>query len=107
LPSRAWATDFVVGSPFFQMGFPGEGAAVVFAGNDATGGLVSGIQQLRADLSRPVALLGRSDAEDRFGIRAVLPAGVAAVSWAAPGSTTAWLEWEIKALDTPFDGTGI
>ena len=101
--------DAVVGTPNFQLTQAEEGGMVVFSGNDAAGGLAGGILQRRTDGSAPVAPVargGRSDAADAFVVRAALDALVG-LSWSAPGATTVWLEWEVKPVGVPFDGTGL
>jgi hypothetical protein len=64
---------------------------------DATRGLDRAPRQVRADGSAPIAGYGKSDSEAacRLGALGRAPAGRAQVK----------LEWEVKPLGTPFDGT--
>ena len=57
------------------------------------------LQQARSDNTAPIGLLGLSDSENSFLLKAggVSPAGAAVVN----------LEYEVKPAGTPFDGTGL
>src|SRR5262245_40506840 len=56
------------------------------------------LRQVRTDVAAPIALHGRSDSASGFTLegRATTPAGRGRVR----------LQWEVKPLGTPFDGTG-
>lgn len=73
-------------------------AALLFAGNAAYG-LPLVPQQRRADDSAPIAHNGQSDSADSFRL--------AAVGRTPFGRGLVKLEWEVKPLGAPFDGTGL
>ncbi len=90
--------DVIVGAPYFDNGETEEGRATVYYGNEVDG-LDRIPRQRRVADTAPIAHLGRSDSEGSFRLRATgrTPAGRGGVR----------LEWEVKPLGTPFDGTGL
>src|SRR5262249_32371019 len=74
-----------------------RGRVYLFYGNG--GGLDRNPRQVRTDGTTPIALLGKSDSETGFRLKArgLTPAGRDKVR----------LQWEVKPLGTPFDGTAI
>jgi hypothetical protein len=95
-------SDVIIGAPTFDDDLTDAGAAFLYLGNDGSGGRIRAPQQRRADGSAPIALLGRSDARDLFTIHVEAP--VLSLGWAVP-RPTARLEWEVKPLGVPLDGT--
>jgi len=90
--------DVIVGADGYDNVEFGEGRAFVFYGNDAPGVSLRP-EQRRADDSRPIARLG-----------SVLPASsfrLAAIGRSPFGRTNLKLEWEVKPLGQPLDGTGV
>jgi hypothetical protein len=78
-------------------GAAGGGIAYVFYGNGGSG-LRLHPQQKQTNGTTPIGLLGKSDSETSFVLQAeVTPAG--------PGDLH--LQWEVKPLGTPFNGTGL
>ena len=88
--------DDVLAGTFLQSNF--DGFAYLFLGNEGTG-LARTPRAARASGAAPVVLLGRSDAQDRFRLRArgSTPAGAGPVR----------MEWEVKPLGASFDGSGV
>ncbi len=90
-------SDVVVGAHPRDNGQTDEGQAFVYYGNGG-GGLDVRPQQRRADDSVPIAHLGQSITDAfRLALLGRTPFGRGLVK----------LEWEVKELDTPFDGTGL
>jgi hypothetical protein len=88
--------DVIVGAYRYGNGEANEGRAFVYYGNGGAG-LGLRPRQRRADDSAPVAHLGMLE-EDTFRV---------ALWGRTPfGRGRAKLEWEVKPLRTPFDGTG-
>lgn len=89
--------DVLVGSPYFDQNWSDIGRASLFLGNGSLG-FPTRLQQRRTDDSVPIAPLGFSDTQDSFRIK---------LSGRSPfGGGRARLQWEVKPLGTPFDGTG-
>jgi len=90
-------SDIVVGAPHHTNGQGSEGRASVFLGGGGRG-LERIARQARTNGTTPVALLGRSDAETTFRLRARgrTPAGRGVIR----------LQWEVQPLAAPFDGSG-
>ena len=90
--------DVSIGAPHHDGSQADEGRAVVYYGNDGDG-LERTPRQARADGTAPIHLLGRSDSDGSFVVRALgrTPAGRGRVRLAT----------EVKPLGTPFDGTGV
>ena len=90
--------DLITGAPGHDGGQSDEGLALVFGGN-AGGGLHRIPRMTRADGSAPIGLLGVSDSETSFRLRALgrTPAGRGLVR----------LEWEVEPDGVPFDGQGL
>jgi hypothetical protein len=79
-------------------GVPDEGTAHVYYGNDGDG-LHRTAQQRRLDGTAPIDLFGKSDAAAGFGLRVR--------GRTAAGRGDVRLEWEVKPLGTPLDGTDL
>ncbi|HKY31375.1 MAG TPA: FG-GAP-like repeat-containing protein [Candidatus Polarisedimenticolia bacterium] len=96
--NRDGYADVLVGAPDFDNGQFNEGRTHLYYGNGRDG-LDRAPRQVRADDTAPIALLGKSDAETSFrlGARGRTPSGRGAIR----------LEWEVKPLESAFDGTGI
>jgi hypothetical protein len=90
--------DLIVGAPLYDAGQTDEGAAFLYYGNMGDG-LDRIPQQRRADDSAPIDLLGWSDSETSFRLRAL--------GRTAAGRGRVRLEWEVKAPGSPFTGTGL
>ena len=90
-------SDVIVGADSYTNGQAGEGRAFVYYGNGGLGPALRP-QQRRSDDSAPIAPLGASDAFDSFRL--------AARGRTPFGRGNVKLEWEVKPLGTPFDGTG-
>jgi hypothetical protein len=89
--------DAIVGAWSYGNGQGDEGRAFVYYGN---GGLcrTTQLRQQRTDGTTPVALLGRSDSDTQFRIRAIMPS--------IYGRTRVQMEHEVKPLGALFDGLG-
>jgi len=90
--------DVVVGAPHHDAGGADAGRVSVHLGNDG-GGVDRIARQARVDDEAPIDLLGRSDSETSFRLKAR--------GRSAAGRGNLRLEWEVKALGTPFDGADI
>ena len=90
--------DLIVGSPYYTAPDLREGGAFVYYGN-GNDGFDRLSRQWRIDGTAPIHFLGKSgdNAGFRLAERGIPPAGRSRIK----------LEWEIKPLGTPFDGTGI
>jgi len=94
--------DVMVGAPRHDNGQTDEGRVYLYLGNDfhqGGDGRERRPRQARSDGSALIALRGASDAETSFLLR-------------IQGRTTAGrgkvrLQWEVKPLGVPFDGTGL
>jgi hypothetical protein len=91
-------SDILAGAPYYDQGQTDEGRGFVFYGNNSRG-LARNPDQARSDFAHPVALLGISDAETGFGLKAQ--------GRTAAGRGRVWMEWEAKLFGTSFNGTGI
>ncbi len=89
--------DVIVGAYGYSNGETYEGRAYVYYGNGGPG-LSLRPEQRRADDTAPVAHLGRSDSSDGFR--------VAALGHTPFGRGLVKLQWEVKPLGVPFDGSG-
>ena len=93
-------SDIIVGAPGYGSEFnhSNEGRAFVYYGNGGNG-LDRAPRQARADGEAPIGLLGRSESETEFRLRAHgrTPIGRGRVR----------LEAEVKPLGVPFDGSGV
>jgi FG-GAP repeat protein/VCBS repeat protein len=87
--------DVIVGA---TSGFPGGIGAVVYYGNNGGGRFSFNPRQGRTDDTAPITLLGESDSQTAFRLNADASFG---------GSGTLSLQWEVKPLGTPFNGTGL
>jgi hypothetical protein len=76
-----------------------EGRAFLFFWGNGGDGLVRLPRQARADDSAPIPLLGTSDSESAFRIKAF--------GRTAAGRGRVRLQFEVKPANTPFDGSGI
>ncbi len=90
--------DLIVGAPYYNFPDPDEGRAFLYYGNGGDG-LHRIPRQARADDTALVHLLGKSESEVSFRLWALgrTPAGRGNVR----------LQWEVKPLGTPFDGSGL
>jgi hypothetical protein len=91
-------SDILVGATDYTQGQNQEGRAFLYYGNDSRG-LARAPIQLQSDHTDPIALLGISDSEDSFGLRAL--------GRTARGRGNVRLEWEVERFGIPFDGVGI
>ncbi len=91
-------SDVIVGAYRYDGAQPDEGRALVYYGNGA-GGLDHATRQSRSDDSAPVDLLGRSDSGTSIRLKTL--------ARTPSGRGRLRLEWEIKPLGTPLDGTGL
>jgi hypothetical protein len=91
-------SDVIVGVYHYDNGESDEGRAFVYYGNEGDG-LDRIARQARTDDSAPIALLGKSDSESAFRLKALgrTPAGRGDVRF----------QLEVKPAGTPFDGTGL
>ena len=88
-------SDVSVGSNQYSIPDTFEGRAFAYYGNGGSGRRTLPRQQ-RTDGTTPIALLGRSDRDAQFRIRAILPS--------IYGRTRLQLEHEVKPLGVLFDG---
>ena len=90
--------DVLTGAPFYTGDVNYEGAAYVFYGNDGPG-LSRAPRQFQPDSGARLAPLGVSSDADGFRLSAPgrWPEGRARVR----------LQWDVKPLGVPFDGTGL
>jgi hypothetical protein len=91
-------SDVVVGAPHYSNGESDEGRAFLYYGNNG-GGFDRIPQQARTDDSAPIYLLGRSDSESAFLLKAL--------GRTAAGRERVRLQFEVKFAGVPFDGTGL
>jgi hypothetical protein len=91
-------SDVIVGAADYDQSLNGEGGVWIWLGNQGDG-LHRIRQQLRANELAPIDILGRSDSESAFRLRAVArtPAGRGRVR----------IEIEVKPAAIPFDGTDL
>jgi hypothetical protein len=99
--------DIVVGSVAHDAGETDEGKAYVYLGNGAHGSGLLAPQQLEVNDAAPIAALGRSHDRNRFRIRLSFECDLAGVEWTTGVAPTARLEWEVRRLGLPLDGTCI
>jgi len=76
---------------------PGARAFIYHGGGGAYRARIP--RQARTDASTPIALLGKSDSETGLALREQ--------GQTAAGRGKIRLQWEVKPLGTPFDGTGL
>ena len=90
-------SDVIVGARYYDFGHTDEGMVFLYFGN-ASRGVALAPQQRRADDLAPIAAGGRSRESGSFRLTALgrTPFGRGRVR----------LEWEVKPLGQPFDGTG-
>jgi hypothetical protein len=91
-------SDVLVGVEAYSNGQAEEGRALVFTGNDADG-IDRRARQARTDDSAPISFLGASNSESAFRLKVL---GRTAV-----GRGKVQLQFEVKPLGVPFDGTGL
>jgi uncharacterized repeat protein (TIGR01451 family) len=89
--------DVIVGADFYDNGQVNEGRAFVFYGNGGAGLSVRPGQR-QSDDSAPIAHLGRSSERQSFRL--------AALGRSPFGRGRVRLQWEVKPLATPLDGSG-
>ncbi len=89
--------DVIVGTPWHDGYETDEGGAFVYYGNDGPG-LSLRPEQRRVDDAAPIAALGASDSPASFRLKLLgrTPFGRGKVK----------LEWEVKLLGSPLDGSG-
>ena len=97
-PNGDGFSDVLVGVEAFGNGQSEEGRMFVFLGNDATG-IDRRPRQARTDDTAPISFLGRSNSQSAFGLKVL---GRTAV-----GRGRVRLQFEVKPLGVPFDGTGL
>ncbi|TPW04990.1 MAG: FG-GAP repeat-containing protein, partial [bacterium] len=91
-------SDVIVGDNYFGNGEMFEGRAYVYYGNGG-GGLPFLPRQVKTDDSAPIALLGTSDSESAFLLKAD--------GYTAAGQGDLRLQVEVKPAGVLFDGTGL
>jgi len=91
-------SDILVGASFHDQGQSNEGRGFVFYGNDSRG-LTRIPDQALTTFSGPLGLLGVSDAEDGWGLRAT--------GRTAAGRGRVRLEWEAQPWGIALDGTEV
>jgi hypothetical protein len=89
--------DILVGSPTYSVSGAG-GLAGLYQGNGGHG-LFRLPRQVRRNTDDPIALLGRTDAEDSFRLNVM--------ARSAAGRTKVRLQWEVKPYGVPFNGSGL
>jgi len=91
-------SDVIVGAFLYDNGQMDEGRAFVYygGGGDAQD---RAVRQARSDGTAPIALLGKSDSENAVLLR---ERGITAA-----GRGKIRLQWEMKPVGTPFDGSGL
>jgi uncharacterized repeat protein (TIGR01451 family) len=89
--------DVIVGANSYDNGQTDEGRTFVYYGNGRDG-LDLRPQQRRSDDTAPIAFTGWSESRDSFRL--------SALGRTPFGRNSVKLEWEVKPLGTPFDGTG-
>src|SRR5262249_4461458 len=91
--------DLLVGAPFLTDAVNYEGAAFLYYGNEGDGLERSPRQMRVVSPSVPIPTLPGPDSETSFRLRALArtPAGRGRVA----------LQWEVKPLAVPLDGTGL
>jgi len=88
--------DVIVGADHYDAGQANEGQALVYYGDGGLGESLR-LRQRRSDDSGPIAPLGLSGGDAfRLALLGKTPFGRGKVK----------LEWEVKPLGTPFDGSG-
>jgi hypothetical protein len=90
--------EVLLGAPGYTNGQSAEGQVSLYYGNGHRG--VSLLpRQLRASGVTPVAPLGLSNSQTSFRVQGTI--------WSPTGRGEAQLQWEVKPLSIPFDGTGV
>nr|MCU0253129.1 integrin alpha [Acidobacteriota bacterium] len=91
--------DFVAGAPLYDAGQSDEGRISFYRGGGWGSDSSLRMQQRRASDAAPIVPPGASDGASGFRL---------ALSARSPfGPTRVALEWEVKPLGVPFDGTGL
>ena len=88
-------SDIIIGSPWYNGNEADEGRAFIYYGNESRG-LARTPQQWRSDLSTPIGVLGLSDSETEFALKAR--------GRTAAGRGAVRMEVEVKPYGTPFNG---
>ena len=91
-------SDVIVGAYRYDDGQNEEGAVFLHYGNEVNG-MDRIARQARASGDAPIDLLCKSGAESSFRLRSLGRTGA--------GRGKVRLEWEVKPLGTPFDGSGL
>ena len=91
-------SDAIIGAPWHTGDQEFEGRACVYVGNEGHG-LDRIPRQARADDTALIAILGTSDSESSFRLKAL--------GRTAAGRAHVRLEWEVKPLGTLFDATDL
>jgi hypothetical protein len=91
-------SDILAGAHLFTLGQTEEGRALVFYGNDSRG-LPRAPDQLRADLTAPIALRGLAHSSHSVALRAL--------GRMAGGRGKVRMEWQIEPTGDSFDGARI
>jgi hypothetical protein len=100
-------SDVIVGAYTYDGGQVNEGRTFLYLGNEGRGGWTLAPQQRQANDAAPIDLLGRSSDKHEFRIRLGFERETTGFAWASGVTPTARLEWEVRPLGTPFDGTHI
>jgi hypothetical protein len=91
-------SDVIVGVPGYDDGQSAEGSAIATFGNERRG-LDRIPRQARTDGSAPISLLGASDSPSAFRLQAL--------GRTAAGRGQVRLQYEVKPLGTPFNGSAL
>jgi hypothetical protein len=91
-------SDVIVGAHEYDNGLIDVGRAFVYYGNERDG-LDRIPRQARTDDSAPISLLGASDSESAFRVKAL--------GRTAAGRGQIRLQLEVKPIGLPFDGSGL
>ncbi len=90
--------DVIIGAPEYINGVSSEGVAVLFYGNNGDG-LDRTPRQARASGAVPIDLLGLSDSDNSFRLKARLRTPL--------GRGKVRVEYEVKPLGSPLNGSGM
>ncbi len=98
-------SDVIVGAYAYDGGQVNEGRTFGYLGNEGRGGWTRAPQQRQANDAAPIDLLGRSNDKHEFRIRLGFDHALTGFDWASGLTPKARLEWEVRPLRTPLDGT--
>ncbi len=98
-------SDVIVGASFHSNGQAREGKVRFYLGNEGHGGWTLTPRQRQANDAAPIDLLGRSTNTHEFRIRLEFERDVTGFAFASGLTPTAHLEWEVRPLQSPLDGS--